>query len=134
MMHGFESQGIPAVPAFIAIVAAFFGGMGLIGEFAQRALNELDRPAEGEGIEFHLLVLAITISIMIVGADAFSVDGTVGTFAWFWTDFIKPPAIQILADQRQTYGPLPLRRRTCASISRAETRGRSNRSSHNGRR
>jgi putative oxidoreductase len=99
MMHGFESQGIPAVFAFLAIAAEFFGGIGLIIGFLSRiaafgitvnmivailAVNlqnglsmNWSGQQKGEGFEYHLLVLAITISIMIVGAGAFSVDGMI---------------------------------------------------------
>lgn len=88
---------IPAPFAFLAIAAEFFGGLGLIlglltrvaafgiamnmlvaifklhihfGLFANWAGNQ-----KGEGIEFHLLALALLIPIMIRGAGAFSVDG-----------------------------------------------------------
>jgi len=36
--------------------------------------HELDRHSKGEGIEFHLLVLAVVAFLMIRGAGAFSVD------------------------------------------------------------
>lgn len=96
MMHGFESQGIPAVFAFLAIAAEFFGGIGLIVGFLSRiaafgitvnmivAIRTVHLPygfsmnwsgqQKGEGYEFHLLVLAITISIMLAGAGALSID------------------------------------------------------------
>ena len=32
---------------------------------------------KGEGFEFHLLVIAITLCIMIAGAGAFSLDGMI---------------------------------------------------------
>jgi len=90
MMH------IPAVFAFLAIGAEFFGGLGLIfGLFTRVAAfgilcNMLVAVAmvhhqfgffmnwagtqKGEGFEFHLLVLAITVFLMIRGAGAASVD------------------------------------------------------------
>jgi putative oxidoreductase len=96
MMSAFESQGIPAVFAFLAIAAEFFGGIGLILGFLGRiaafgitvnmivAILAVHWPnglfmnwtgqQKGEGFEFHLLVLAITVSIMIVGSGAFSID------------------------------------------------------------
>jgi len=96
MMRAFESQGIPAVFAFLAIAAEFFGGIALIVGFLSRIAafgitvnmivaimtvnlqNGLSMnwsgQQKGEGFEYHLLVLAITISIMLVGAGAFSVD------------------------------------------------------------
>ena len=91
-----HAMGIPAVFAFLAIAAEFFGGLGLIlgllgrvaafgiacnmvvaivkvhaanGLFMNWAGNQ-----KGEGFEYHLLVLAITAAIMIVGSGAFSID------------------------------------------------------------
>jgi putative oxidoreductase len=99
MMHAFEGMGIPSVFAFLAIAAEFFGGIGLIIGFLSRiaafgitvnmivAILTVHLPngfsinwsgqQKGEGIEFHLLVLAITFSIMIAGAGAFSLDGMI---------------------------------------------------------
>jgi putative oxidoreductase len=90
MMH------IPAPLAFLAIMAEFLGGLGLILGFLTRiaalgiAVNMLVAIAtvhsafglfmnwngtqKGEGFEFHLLVLAIAAFLMIRGAGAFSVD------------------------------------------------------------
>jgi putative oxidoreductase len=87
---------IPALLAFLAICAEFFGGMGLIIGFLTRiavfaiAMNMVVAIAtvhrafgffmnwngtqKGEGFEFHLLVLAIAAFLMIRGAGAFSVD------------------------------------------------------------
>jgi putative oxidoreductase len=87
---------IPAPLALLAIVAEFFGGLGLILGLLTRiaafgiAVNMLVAIAmvhspfgffmnwsgtqRGEGIEYHLLVLAITVFLMIRGAGAFSVD------------------------------------------------------------
>jgi putative oxidoreductase len=87
---------IPAPLAFLAIAAEFFGGLGLILGFLTRiaafgiAVNMLVAIAtvhgafgffmnwsgaqKGEGIEYHLLVLAMTAFLMIRGAGAFSVD------------------------------------------------------------
>lgn len=96
MMHGFESQGIPPVFAFLAIAAEFFGGIGLVVGFLSRiaafgisvnmvvaiftthlvngfSMNWSGRQ-KGEGFEFHLLVLAITVSIMLAGGGALSLD------------------------------------------------------------
>ena len=87
---------IPAVFAFLAIAAEFFGGLGLIFGFLTRiaafgiTVNMLMAIAmvhaqfgffmnwagtqKGEGFEYHLLTLAITIFLMIKGAGAFSID------------------------------------------------------------
>jgi putative oxidoreductase len=87
---------IPALFAFLAIAAEFFGGLGLIFGFLTRiaafgiAVNMLVAIAmvhhqfgffmnwtgaqKGEGVEYHLLTLAITIFVMIKGAGAFSID------------------------------------------------------------
>jgi putative oxidoreductase len=87
---------IPAPLAFLAICAEFFGGMGLIIGFLTRiavlgiATNMVVAIAtvhhsfgffmnwtgtqRGEGIEYHLIVLAIAAFLMIRGAGAFSVD------------------------------------------------------------
>jgi putative oxidoreductase len=99
MMHAFEGQGIPAPLAFLAIAAEFFGGIGMILGFLTRiaafgiTVNMIvaiftvhlrnglfmnwTREQKGEGFEYHLLVIAITVSIMLVGAGAFSIDGMI---------------------------------------------------------
>jgi putative oxidoreductase len=91
MMH------IPAVFAFLAIAAEFFGGLGLIFGFLTRIaafgvfVNMLVAVVlvhrhfgffmnwagnqKGEGFEYHLLALAVTVFLMIRGAGAFSIDG-----------------------------------------------------------
>lgn len=95
-MQGFEHSGIPAVFAFLAICAEFFGGIGLIlgllgrvaafGVFCNMAVAIVKVHAangffmnwmgqkKGEGFEFHLLVLAMTVAIMIMGSGAWSLD------------------------------------------------------------
>lgn len=92
---------IPAPFAFLAITAEFFGGLGLIVGFLTRiaafgiAVNMLVAIAmvhssfgffmnwngtqKGEGFEYHLLVLAITVFLMIRGAGAFSIDHAIAT-------------------------------------------------------
>jgi len=87
---------IPAPFAFLAIMAEFLGGLGLIlgllariaafgiavnmvvavlmihihnGLFMNWAGNQ-----KGEGLEYHLLAIALAILIMVRGAGAFSVD------------------------------------------------------------
>ena len=95
-MGFFEHSGIPAVFAFLAIAAEFFGGIGLLLGLLSRVAafgitcNMLVAIAtlhhrfglfmnwtgqqKGEGFEYHLLVLAITFLIMVRGAGALSLD------------------------------------------------------------
>jgi len=90
MMH------IPAPFAFLAISAEFFGGLGLIFGFLTRIAafgvfsNMVVAVAmvhshvgffmnwtgaqKGEGYEYHLLALAVTVFLMIRGAGAASID------------------------------------------------------------
>lgn len=96
---GFFENGmhIPAFLAFLAIAAEFFGSIGLLLGCLSRvaafgiAVNMLvailtvhaangffmnwTGRQKGEGFEYHLLVLAIAIVLMIRGAGAMSVDG-----------------------------------------------------------
>ena len=90
MMH------IPAPFAFLAICAEFFGGLGLLVGFLSRvaafgiSINMLvaiftvhihngffanwTGQQKGEGIEYHLLALALLFVVMVKGAGALSVD------------------------------------------------------------
>ena len=87
---------IPALFAFLAIAAEFFGGLGLIVGLLTRvaafgiAMNMLvailtvhsqfgffmnwSGAQKGEGYEYHLLALAMTAFLMIRGAGAASLD------------------------------------------------------------
>lgn len=87
---------IPALFAFLAIAAEFFGGLGLILGFLTRvaALGIFTNMAvaialvhhqfgffmnwtgaqKGEGYEYHLLVLALAVFLIIHGAGAASID------------------------------------------------------------
>jgi putative oxidoreductase len=91
-----QQMGIPAPFAFLAIMAEFLGGLGLLVGFLSRiaafgifcnmfvAVCLLHRhfgifmnwtgTQKGEGYEFHLLAMAMTVAIMIAGAGALSVD------------------------------------------------------------
>jgi len=91
-----HQMGIPAPFAFLAIAAEFFGGLGLIVGFLGRiaafgilcnmlvAIMMVHRhngffmnwsgAQKGEGIEYHLLAIAITLAILIEGSGALSVD------------------------------------------------------------
>jgi putative oxidoreductase len=88
---------IPAIFAFLAITAEFFGGLGMIFGFLTRiaAVGVLSNmivaialvhaqfgffmnwtgTQKGEGYEYHLLVLAVTMMLIIRGAGAASIDG-----------------------------------------------------------
>lgn len=95
---GFFTQAmhIPAPLAFLAICAEFFGGMGLIVGLLTRVaafgitVNMLvaiftvhisngffanwSGQQKGEGIEYHLLAIALCLVVMIKGAGALSID------------------------------------------------------------
>jgi putative oxidoreductase len=95
-MGFFISMGIPAPFAFLAISAEFFGGLGLLVGFLGRiaafgiicnmavAVCMVHRQnglfmnwsgaQKGEGFEFHLLVIAIALVIVVKGSGAFSLD------------------------------------------------------------
>ena len=94
---------IPAPLAFLAIAAEFFGGIGLILGLLARvaalgiAVNMTVAVAlvhsafgffmnwngtqKGEGFEYHVLVLAMTVFLMVKGAGAFSLDHAIATSA-----------------------------------------------------
>lgn len=96
-MTGFEHQGIPAGFAFLAILAEFCGGLGLILGLLGRiaafgiacnmvvAVVKVHAPngffmnwmgnQHGEGYEYHILAIGIAVAIMIGGAGAASIDG-----------------------------------------------------------
>ncbi len=87
---------IPAPFAFLAICAEFLGGLGLIVGLLGRVaafgiacimvvgvamihrhfgfFANWSGAQKGEGFEYHLLVIAITLAIMIKGSGSFSVD------------------------------------------------------------
>ena len=87
---------IPVLFAFLAITAEFFGGLGLmlglltriaaLGIFSNMVVAiamvhhrfgffmNWTGAQKGEGVEYHLLVLAITAFLMIRGAGAVSID------------------------------------------------------------
>ena len=95
-MHFMEQMGIPAVFAFLAIAAEFFGGLGLIlgllgrvaafgiacvmvvAIFKVHLVNGFfmnwTGQQKGEGFEYHVLALAMAAAIMIAGSGAWSVD------------------------------------------------------------
>jgi putative oxidoreductase len=100
-MGFFEQMGIPALFAFLAIAAEFFGGLGLLlgflgpiaafgvlvnmivailmvhrhfGFFMNWAGNQ-----KGEGFEFHLLAIAMLLAVVIRGSGALSLDHLLST-------------------------------------------------------
>ncbi len=94
-----EMMHIPAPFAFLAIAAEFFGGIGLILGLLTRvaafgiacnmvaAIVMVHRhfglfanwsgTQKGEGIEYHLLTIAIAVALMIRGAGALSADAAI---------------------------------------------------------
>jgi putative oxidoreductase len=100
-MGMFEGRGIPAVLAFLAIMAEFLGGIGLILGFLARIgafgilcnmvvailmvhgrngfFMNWTGAQRGEGFEYHLLAIAIALAIVAAGAGAFSVDRALTT-------------------------------------------------------
>jgi putative oxidoreductase len=97
-LTSFEALGIPRTLGVLAIAAEFFGGIALIVGFLGRvaalgvmtnmivAIAMVHRPfgffmnwhgtQAGEGYEYHLLVIAIALSVVIRGSGAFSADLT----------------------------------------------------------
>ena len=91
-----EKMGIPALFAFLAIMAEGLGSLGLITGFLTRVaafglgvnmvvavymlhwqngffMNWFGNQ-KGEGFEYHLLVIGMAVALMIRGAGAYSVD------------------------------------------------------------
>lgn len=105
--HGFSGtmesfttkMGIPALFAFLAILAESGGSLALISGFLTRvaafgiacnmvvAIFMVHLPngffmnwsgkQQGEGFEYHLLVIAIAIALMIKGGGRWSIDGLI---------------------------------------------------------
>jgi putative oxidoreductase len=91
-----QKMGIPAPFAFLAICAEFFGGLGLILGLLSRIaafgivcnmivavltvhlhngfFMNWTGQQKGEGFEYHLLAIAMGLTIMIKGAGAASID------------------------------------------------------------
>jgi len=105
---------IPAVFAFLAIAAEFFGGLGLIFGLLTRVAafgilcNMIVAVAmvhhqfgffvnwtgaqKGEGYEYHLLALAIAAFLIIRGAGAASVDGLLSSSPASDRSTVRPQA------------------------------------------
>ena len=98
-MTGFMHEGIPAIFAFLAICAEFFGSIGLVSGFLTRIaafgiacvmsvaitmhihngfFMNWTGSQKGEGIEYHLLALAVSVLLMARGAGALSLDHMLG--------------------------------------------------------
>ena len=91
-----HNMGIPALLAFLAIAAEFFGGIGLVLGLLSRvaafgiavnmvvAVLTVHLPnglfmnwagtQKGEGFEYHLLAIALAVAIMVKGGGAASID------------------------------------------------------------
>ena len=95
-MGFFTSQGMPAVVAFMVIMGESFGALGLITGFIGRFcafgimlimlgamfmvhlkvgffMNWTGQQA-GEGFEYHLLALGLSLIVLLKGSGAFSID------------------------------------------------------------
>ncbi len=91
-----EKLGIPAIFAFLAITAEFLGSLALVFGFLTRIaafgiacvmvvavfmlhlqygffMNWLGNQ-QGEGIEYHILAIAIAVALMIKGGGRWSID------------------------------------------------------------
>jgi putative oxidoreductase len=94
-MGSLEHMGIPAVFSFLAIAAEFFGGLGLIIGFLSRIaafgifcnmvvaivivhangfFMNWQGTKRGEGFEYQILAIALSLAVMIGGAGALSID------------------------------------------------------------
>lgn len=91
-----EAMHLPWLVAFLIIIGEFFGSLGLLAGFLTRfsaasigvimlgAVSLVHWPhgffmnwfgkQQGEGYEYHLLVIGIAIALMIAGAGRWSVD------------------------------------------------------------
>ena len=94
-MQMFTQMGVPTVFAVLAIAAEFFGGLGLLVGFLGRiaslgiianmlvAIAAVHLPhgffmnwtgtQQGEGFEYHLLAIAMGLTVLIKGSGAMSV-------------------------------------------------------------
>lgn len=91
-----ELLGLPALVAFLVIIGEFFGSLGLMAGMLTRftaasfilimlgAIVMVHAPhgffmnwfgqQAGEGIEYHLLVIGLSLSLLIAGGGRFSLD------------------------------------------------------------
>jgi putative oxidoreductase len=95
-IHGFGQRGFPAPLVFLVIMAEFFGSIGLIIGLLSRIASfsiAVDMTVaaitvtskfgmfinwagkqKGEGMEYQLLIIAMTLAIVFAGGGALSVD------------------------------------------------------------
>ncbi len=95
-LNGFTGMGIPVAFAILAILAEFLGGIGLVFGLLTRiaafgiacvmavAVALVHAPnglfmnwtgnQKGEGFEYHILAIAIALTLMVRGAGALSLD------------------------------------------------------------
>lgn len=100
-MGYFTGSGIPAPLALLAIIAEFFGPLGLALGLLTRvaafgiacvmvvAIIRVHRPhgffmnwfgtQQGEGFEFHLLAIGLAAAVIVGGAGLWSLDACVGS-------------------------------------------------------
>ncbi|TKS60625.1 MAG: hypothetical protein EWM72_01175 [Nitrospira sp.] len=91
-----ETMHLPSIVAFLIIIGEFFGSLGLLAGFLTRlsaasigvimlgAITMVHLPhgffmnwsgkQQGEGYEYHLLVIGIGLALMMTGAGKWSVD------------------------------------------------------------
>jgi putative oxidoreductase len=96
-LRALESGGMPPLIAVLVILAQFLGSLCLIVGFFTRVaalgisavmlgaialvhsrvgfFMNWTGTLRGEGFEFHLLALALSVSLMVAGAGAWSIDG-----------------------------------------------------------
>ncbi len=94
-----ETMHLPWLIAFLIIIGEFFGSLGLLVGFLTRfsaasigvimlgAINLVHWPhgffmnwsgkQAGEGYEYHLLVLGISVALVLTGSGRWSVDGLI---------------------------------------------------------
>jgi putative oxidoreductase len=95
-MASFTQMGIPALFAFLAIAAEFFGGLGLLVGLLGRVADfgvlcnmlvaivmiyghmgffmNWTGTQKSEGYEYHLLAIALCVAILVKGSGALSID------------------------------------------------------------
>ncbi len=102
VIESFEQWfGIPFFITFLVAVAEFFGSIALILGFLSRFsagsiiavmlgaiyfvtgshffMNWYSQPGRGEGFEFHLLVIGLSLIVLISGGGKYSIDGWIHT-------------------------------------------------------